>query len=156
MVFMLVWLFRYLDFLESTIVPLTLDTFQVSSSYSLGILGSSLGGLISCYAGWTRTTYDHIGCMSSSFWWNNTDYISAVIPSANPAVHPKFYLDSGSKGGEIQIMGLTIQVRDIMEADPYDYTLDSDIYYYLDVGGEHSETYWGARFWIPMTDLYGV
>lgn len=23
--------------------------------------------------------------------------------------------------------------------------------YYLDVGGQHSEAYWGARFHVPMT-----
>jgi hypothetical protein len=29
-----------------------------------------------------------------------------------------------------------------------------DLFYYLDSGGEHNEKYWGARFHVPMTDLY--
>ena len=26
--------------------------------------------------------------------------------------------------------------------------------YYLDVGGQHSEKYWGARFWRPLQFLF--
>jgi hypothetical protein len=26
----------------------------------------------------------------------------------------------------------------------------------LDKGGQHSESYWGKRFWVPMTDLYNA
>jgi predicted alpha/beta superfamily hydrolase len=61
---------QYLDFLESTVLPLIKKTYrvQIDSAANLGILGSSLGGLISCYAGWTRSkVYGKIGCMSSSF-----------------------------------------------------------------------------------------
>lgn len=63
----------YLDFLESTIIPLAQNNFRVEIDHStLGIAGSSLGGLISCYAGWTRSeVYGKVGCMSSSFWWDN-------------------------------------------------------------------------------------
>ena len=63
----------YLDFLEQTLIPLVNSTLRVdlTSNVGLGIMGSSLGGLISCYAGWTRQTYSRVGCMSSSFWWNN-------------------------------------------------------------------------------------
>jgi len=32
--------------------------------------------------------------------------------------------------------------------------LASYIGYYLDVGGQHSEYYWGARFYVPMTFAY--
>jgi hypothetical protein len=34
------------------------------------------------------------------------------------------------------------------------YVLNSTLFYYLDNGGQHSEAYWGARFWVPMTDLF--
>jgi predicted alpha/beta superfamily hydrolase len=63
----------YLDWIESTLIPLVQDNFRVDIQRdTLGIMGSSLGGLISCYAGWTRSeVYGKIGCMSSSFWWND-------------------------------------------------------------------------------------
>eukprot|EP01116_Phalansterium_solitarium_P016094 TRINITY_DN3654_c1_g1_i3.p1 TRINITY_DN3654_c1_g1~~TRINITY_DN3654_c1_g1_i3.p1 ORF type:complete len:291 (-),score=118.40 TRINITY_DN3654_c1_g1_i3:215-1087(-) len=60
----------YLDFIEQTVLPIIKKQYRVRLDQpALGILGSSLGGLISCYAGWTRNaTYGRAGCMSSSFW----------------------------------------------------------------------------------------
>lgn len=62
----------YLDFLEKELVPLVRDNwFAGRVEGQLGIGGSSLGGLISCYAGYTRPTkWAKSICMSSSFWWN--------------------------------------------------------------------------------------
>lgn len=43
---------QYLDFLQNTVLPLISKSFRTAPQPpSLGILGSSLGGLISCYAG---------------------------------------------------------------------------------------------------------
>lgn len=62
--------------------------------------GSSLGGLLSCYAGWTRSqVYGRVACMSSSFWWNNEDFMSAIIKKGSaPEQKPVIYLDSGNAG----------------------------------------------------------
>jgi len=58
----------YLDFIQKTVMPFIEDNFRTSRKIEdRGILGSSLGGLISCYAGWTRATFAKAGCMSSSF-----------------------------------------------------------------------------------------
>ena len=67
----------YLDWIEQTLLPFALKNLRIEldKGRSLGILGSSLGGLISCYAGWTRPqVYGRVGCMSSSFWWNDQDF----------------------------------------------------------------------------------
>jgi predicted alpha/beta superfamily hydrolase len=46
----------YLDFIDQTLLPLMQKNLRITLDFGnrLGILGSSLGGLISCYAGWTR------------------------------------------------------------------------------------------------------
>jgi len=81
----------YLDFIEREIIPFARKNLRIISSAAsisantseeaalsalrmnsapVGILGSSLGGLISCYAGWTRpSVYSAVGCMISSFWY---------------------------------------------------------------------------------------
>ena len=79
----------YLDFLQETVVPSIEVWYRVAPNAAnstsqnakrWGILGSSLGGLISCYAGWTRPeVYSIAGCMSSSFWWNNEDFNNTVL-----------------------------------------------------------------------------
>ncbi len=80
-----------------------------------------------------------------------------------------FYLDSGNAGDGTALRvhwGLftlaaradnddeaqTIRVRDHFSNEGY--VLNSTLFYYLDNGGQHSEAYWGARFWVPMTDLF--
>jgi len=151
----------YLDFLVENVIPfLTKKGLRVETSReNLGILGSSLGGLISCYAGYTRSTvFSKTGCMSSSFWWNSEDF-NSVIQASYPAPDPDqetFYLDSGTccpePNGDDRVQ--TVNVRNSFEN--LGWTLDSDLFYYLDQGGEHSEYYWGTRFHVPMGYLYPV
>eukprot|EP01095_Lingulamoeba_sp_RSL-Kostka_P007819 TRINITY_DN2548_c0_g1_i1.p1 TRINITY_DN2548_c0_g1~~TRINITY_DN2548_c0_g1_i1.p1 ORF type:complete len:390 (-),score=110.83 TRINITY_DN2548_c0_g1_i1:37-1206(-) len=147
----------YLDFLVENIIPVIDSKYRVSTSReNLGILGSSLGGLISCYAGWTRSTvWSKIGCMSSSFWWNTRDFndvILATYPKPNNLL--EFYLDSGNccpePIGDDHYQ--TLQVRNTLEKDGY--KMNDTLYYYLDNGGQHNEYYWGKRFYNPMLDFY--
>jgi len=145
----------YLDFIEQTVLPIIYKNFRIDTkNLNLGILGSSLGGLISCYAGWTRSdVYSVTGCMSSSFWWNNEDFDNVILVKDSPPKQPvDFYLDSGNAGPGNDDETETKAVLAKMEK--LGYTLNEDIWYYLDKGGQHSEYYWGQRFWIPMTDLY--
>ena len=147
----------YLDFLESTVIPLAEKTVRVDVTRDrLGIIGSSLGGLISCYAGWTRpSVYGKPGCMSSSFWWNSMDFKSDVIPTYGlpPSPIPLIYMDSGTQiGGEAQIAVDTVIIKGDMEA--LGYVEGETLIYYLDEGASHSEASWGARFNHPMEALY--
>jgi hypothetical protein len=126
----------YLDFLEQTVLPLVQTLFRVQAPPAAqpnvggarwGILGSSLGGLLSCYAGWTRPmVYGLAGCMSSSFWWNDEDFNSTVLPSGagGPAPYPpviEFYLDSGNAGTDDDDVNQTLTVRNSMHALGFPY-----------------------------------
>ena len=145
----------YLDFLRDTVLPkVKAYGFPISTETSqLGILGSSLGGLISCYAGWTRPSeYGRSGCMSSSFWWNNQDFTNVVMTQHQIPAQETFYLDSGDSGDSGDGMLQTITVRDHMQKDGF--SINKNLFYYLDKGASHNEYYWGQRFWIPMTKLF--
>ena len=145
----------YLDFIEQVALPAVVKQYPrfKTDPDSLGILGSSLGGLISCYAGWTRSrTYGRAGCMSSSFWWNGQDFVNVTMPSFGAPVPETFYLDSGSAGPGRDDEFETLAVRHAMEE--LGFVLNRNLFYYLDVGGEHNEVYWGRRFHVPMTALY--
>lgn len=148
----------YLNWLESTLIPLTKESFRVDiQRETLGILGSSLGGLISCYAGWTRANvYGKVGCMSSSFWWDDNNYQKDVI--INQAINttmysvPTFYMDSGTAGGDGSCAVYTNQVYDYYLE--HGFVADQTVYKYVDQGGEHNEASWGKRFHLPMAALY--
>ena len=64
---------KYLDFIEKELILLLEGDWlkgRIQGNY--GIAGSSLGGLISCYAAYTRPKlFPTAICMSSSFWWNS-------------------------------------------------------------------------------------
>jgi predicted alpha/beta superfamily hydrolase len=152
----------YLDYIQKVVLPLVVNKFSPwrmkLNRERLGILGSSLGGLISCYAGWTRSdVYGRMGCMSSSFWWNDQDFNTTIL-NPNKYTQPQnqvIYLDSGNAGMSNDDVVQTRTVRDHIETiKPY--VLDNNLFYYLDEGGQHSETYWRKRFYIPMRALYPV
>jgi predicted alpha/beta superfamily hydrolase len=146
---------EYLDFLEQTVLPIVGARYPRVNVASPGIGGSSLGGLISCYAAYTRPAAWPIGmCMSSSFWWNDEDFLATIMSKyPSPVGHAIVYLDSGNSpkpDGDDVLQ--TKAVRDRFEAQGF--TLGTDLFYYLDNGGSHNERSWGRRFHVPMTDLY--
>jgi hypothetical protein len=69
-----------------------------------------------------------------------------------PAEQIIFYLDSGNAGPDNDDVTQTITVRNHLLS--LGYVANSTLYYYLDNGGQHNEKYWGARFHVPMADLY--
>jgi predicted alpha/beta superfamily hydrolase len=158
----------YLDFLEETVIPYVKNAFgsraMLDREY-LGILGSSLGGLISCYAGWTRpAVYSRVGCMSSSFWWNTEDFNTTVLekypsPTQGLPAGSIFYLDSGTDA-VTSTCGIVdeddcVQTSTVVSHMQYKHwSLDYDLFHYIMPRGQHSEYYWGTRFWSPMEALY--
>lgn len=148
----------YLDWIESTLIPLVSKTYRVDiQRETLGILGSSLGGLISCYAGWTRSAvYGRVGCMSTSLWWDDQDFQKHVLPNNTPSTPlPLIYMDagtSGSMGGEAQCAVYTGQVYDYYLA--HGFTANVNAFNYVDQGGKHDEASWGRRFYMPIQSLY--
>jgi len=144
----------YLNLLSEQIIPFVRANYRVGTGVeNLAILGSSLGGLISCYAGWTRSSeYSMTGCMSSSFWWNNEDFDRLIINASMPQYPIKIYLDSGNAGPDQDDVNQTRTVRNHLEN--VGFILGENLYYYLQIGGQHSEYYWGKRFHVPMTYFY--
>jgi predicted alpha/beta superfamily hydrolase len=142
----------YLDFLESTVIPFVKEKYRVKDTASISIMGSSLGGLLSCYAGWTRPDiYTRSGCMSSSFWWNDEDFRKDVLPSRpSPAGTSKFYLDA-APGDQLET---TLDVQSYMLRDDIGFQLDDDFFFYIDPNGTHSERSWRDRLHVPLGRLF--
>jgi predicted alpha/beta superfamily hydrolase len=58
-------------------------------------MGSSMGGLFSFYAAWTRpVVFGKAICLSSSFWWAGRHLIRTITRAPEP--RPVIYLDSGA------------------------------------------------------------
>jgi len=67
--------------LEKEVIPLLKNSWlQGRTLGKWGIGGSSLGGLLSCYAAYTRPSlFTAAICMSSSFWWNKEDFDKKIL-----------------------------------------------------------------------------
>ncbi len=165
----------YLDFVESVIFELINDMYprarrlpsgkavtegMLQSAHggegsTVSILGSSLGGLLSCYALWTRPSiYSQAACMSPSFWWNNQDFNDRILESQRAKNDAIMYLDCGDKDGDTDIHNDTVIVANHLIS--MGWLLNRNLYYYLQHGGEHNEKYWGERLHIPLEALFPV
>ncbi len=109
------------------------------------MMGSSLGGLITAYAGVERADiYGGVGVVSPSTWWDNNWIIGEVGTIGTHAVRAnRVYLDSGNAGASNDDVTLTAQLAGVYEAQGY--PLGATLDYLVQDGGQHSEIYWAQR-----------
>lgn len=140
----------YLDFMINTLKPYVDQNYRtINKREDTATLGSSLGGLVSFYAGRRRSdVFSKVAGLSSSFWWNNQALTGEVIAYTGK-VPAKFYIDAGTVNDNLD---LTTYMRDALAADGY--VQGADLYYYAAQGGSHNESSWAARVNIPLKYLF--
>jgi len=108
-----------------------------------GILGSSLGGLISAYAGVTHAdVYGLVGAMSPSTWWNN-DVIVADVKGSMPPRPLRVYVDSGDSGTDNDdVADTNVLAQTWLDLG---YQEGVDFHHVVQAGGQHNEIYWAQR-----------
>ncbi|MBI2389083.1 MAG: alpha/beta hydrolase [Deltaproteobacteria bacterium] len=120
------------------------------------IIGSSLGGLISAYAGTKKAaTFGLIGAMSPSTWWDGKAILGLVSASKDAASHPlKVYVDSGDSGSSSDDMANTKLLADAYRS--IGYVDDVTLKYVVQKGATHSEVYWAQRLPGALSFLLGA
>ena len=115
-----------------------------------GIVGSSLGGLVSLYLGWTRSeVFGRVGSLSGSFWLRG--WVDQLGPA--PRHQARVWLDSGNEGGSrFDSMEDTLFVRD--ELLRRGWTLQGSLRHYVHYGARHNERYWRERIGDVLAFLY--
>lgn len=132
----------YLDQLENDLIPLVEKHVKVKTgSADRGILGSSLGGLVSLYAGFTRNTFGRVGALSPSIWWNNRSImtIGSYVPEF-------LYMDSGTLGGE--------KPQDVLDLSEKLSNLQMKLKVIIEEGALHREEAWARRFPMALQHLF--
>jgi predicted alpha/beta superfamily hydrolase len=121
---------------------------------STAMAGSSLGGLVTAYAGLKYPqVYSLVAEISPSTWWNNdvivTDVTGTPAAPARPAV---VYVDSGQ--GDVDDESDT----DLLASEylALGYVDGKSFRHVVQPGASHSETYWAERFPGAMQLLLGV
>lgn len=132
---------QYLDTLTSDLRNRINKSFRTRTDrLSTSILGSSLGGLVSLYAGLRHADiFGSVAALSPSLWWNQNSIMSMYTKAS--FLPSKIYIDSGTNGGErpqdvIQFKQLLLQK----------YTNPNDVKMIIQNGASHSEYFWAQRF----------
>lgn len=132
----------YLDYLIDTVKPLIDQAFPTATEPTrTGIIGSSMGGLISIYALATRpATFGLAGVMSPSLGWSDFRIFDVVEKS--PLTDARVYIDTGGREGR----GMTSnsrRLRDVLLK--IGFAQGQDLMYVEESDGIHRESAWARR-----------
>jgi predicted alpha/beta superfamily hydrolase len=138
---------EYLDFIVFDLKRYIDHIYPTNPSKNFtGIMGSSLGGLVSLYAGAVYSdVFGLVGALSPSVWWNNKSILQVLKDSDLPS---RLYIDSGSLGGE-----RPKEAQEVFEV--YRERNLKKVLFFVDEEGEHNEISWAQRFPKALIFLFG-
>jgi predicted alpha/beta superfamily hydrolase len=115
----------------------------LTSPRETGVIGSSLGGVVSFYMAWEYPEiFGYAACMSSTF-SHKDDLIERVL--TEPKHTSKFYLDSGWPGDNYEV---TLAMA--MAFGRRGYRVRQDFLHLVFPLDEHDEKAWGRRLHLPV------
>ncbi|MGB7556719.1 MAG: alpha/beta hydrolase-fold protein [Candidatus Korobacteraceae bacterium] len=113
-----------------------------------GVMGSSLGGVVSFYMGWQwPEVFGGVGCLSSTF-THKDNLVERVLSEHRRDV--RFYIDTGWPGDNYEV-GLAMAVA-LAERG---YRYGHDFLYFAFPNAGHSERDWGQRLHLPFQFFAG-
>jgi predicted alpha/beta superfamily hydrolase len=129
----------YLRFIADQLKPrIDRDYHTLADRGHTAIMGSSLGGLVSVYAGVSRPdVFGLIGALSPSTWWDGTWILPRV--AAEPTNPARIYVDSGDSGTSQDDRANTAKLAQAYR------TRGATLDYLVQAGAQHSEFYWRQR-----------
>lgn len=132
-----------------------------------GVIGYSLGGLMSCYAAWTRSSiFGLAACQSPSLWWpvNNTTLNSCDFDFINNTLRDqsfqqnrfpqKIVLDAGSEesASPYKLTQSTVEAAKMISKIP-GFTINRNVWVNIYPGASHNFLEWFSRFWTVCQTL---
>lgn len=134
---------KYVRFLADTLKPYVDKRFRTKTEREhTGIGGSSLGGLISIYAGMMYPeVYDKLMIFSPSLWV--TPQIPFNTIAFTEPMDARIYLYAGGKESKNMIPNVK-RFKQAVERSAHKVNLEFELA--IDPNGEHTETRWGEEF----------
>jgi len=127
----------YLDFITDTLKPIIDRDFRTKSERAhTGLLGSSMGGLISLYGLFYRSNvFGFAGAMSPALWIAGGAIYNYI--QQHDFVPGKIYLDNGTRESSARKMNALLTEKG--------YTPGEDLFYVVEPEAEHRESAWARR-----------
>lgn len=152
----------YRAFLVEELIPFLESKYSLSRlRQHRAIIGSSLGGLLALYVGWSASkTFGLVGAMSPSLWWGRRAFITGMAGDPAPEVRPQIWLDAGTKETDSDINGNGVPdliddlrtMRAVLLS--HGYKLEQDLHYREVEGGTHDEQSWSQRVGEMLTTFF--
>lgn len=134
----------YIDFIVNDLKPFVDEKLRTKpGQWNTGIMGSSLGGLISYYAGLKYpNVFGKVGVFSPSFWFSEESYTYAT--EHGKIKNQKMYLLAGTEEGEDgDVVADSKKVAELLIRAGYK---KKNIYQKYVPGGRHNEQFWKNEF----------
>lgn len=142
----------YADFIVKELKPFIDANYRTLPGRDhTGVMGSSLGGLVSLYLGWVHPeVFSRIGAMSTSYGWAD-DYIVGLYEGGDLADDMRIWIDMGTAedekdsdgDGVSDIIELHRRMRDVLIGKGLE--MGRTLRYVEDEGAIHNERAWAAR-----------
>ncbi len=133
---------EYIDFIVETLKPYIDENYRtLSDRTNTGIMGSSLGGLISMYAAIEhQDVFSRAGIFSPSFWF--TDECYAQVSNTGKEADMRIYLLAGEQESASMVPDLYAMYNTLLNAG---FSQD-ELFITTHPDGQHSEWYWRREF----------
>ena len=142
----------YIDFIVHTLKPYIDATYRTKPQQKYtGLMGSSLGGLISYYGGLKYPdTFGKIGALSTSFWFSNE--VEDFTSENGKLSKTNLYLLVGGKEGDEMEQDTHKMEKLLIETGFKERNLRSKIV----PEGKHNEAFWRSEFAAAVKWLYNI
>ena len=132
----------YIDFITETLKPFIDEQYRtLPDRIHTGIMGSSLGGLISHYGAINRQdVFGKAGLFSPSYWFSDT--VWTFVRAAGSAFDMRIYQMTGSLEGD-EMVSNTLMMHDSLLNVGFS---SNEVNSIIIEGGQHNELLWSSQF----------
>ncbi|HSQ46786.1 MAG TPA: alpha/beta hydrolase-fold protein [Lutibacter sp.] len=142
----------YVDFIVKTLKPYIDDHYRTKKQQRhTGLIGSSLGGLISYYGGLQHPkTFGKIGALSTSFWYS--EKVVDFTQEKGNLKNVKLFLLVGGKEGDDTDKDTQKMEKLLLKSGFKPKNLETKI----NPEGQHNEAFWRSEFSAVVSWLYHI
>ena len=144
---------RFTEFLVHTLKPYIDKSFRtLPQASNTALIGSSMGGLISLYAGTKYpNVFGKLGIFSPAFWFAENDLHLYLNKNQKKLQYTKFYFLAGQNESETMVSDIE-EIETILKRKKVP---EKNILLKIDQDGTHSENYWAREFPAALMWLFG-
>ena len=143
----------YGKMLIDEIMPMVNDRYRTKTGpENTGLIGSSFGGVITCYLGTNHPeVFGRLGILSPSVWVDDKVLLTMVKAPAKKVRKPRVWMDMGGKEGTDSIK----DVRSLFDAYvKQGWKPKSEVICMVEQNAEHNEIAWARRLPSILTYLF--